>query len=67
MNISNKLHKQIKTIIMTTGEYPEEIEISKKDFEELRQEVCKVCTSNPPPNQDYKNAKFEGVKLKVID
>lgn len=37
MNIEKKLEKRINAIIQLSGTYPEQIEITKEDYDELRQ------------------------------
>ena len=35
MEIENKLRKRIKTISITTGDYPKEIQITQEEYKEL--------------------------------
>ncbi len=39
MTIENKLEKRIKTIVQMTGEYPKQMEVTKEEYEQLRQET----------------------------
>lgn len=39
MNIQKKLEKRINTIIQLSGTYPEQIEITKEEYEELGQDI----------------------------
>lgn len=39
MNIQKKLEKRINTIIQLSGTYPEQIEITKEEYEELKQDI----------------------------
>ena len=57
MSIQKRLEKRINAIATTTGEYPKEIEITKREFEQLAKELG----DDIPLNQ------FRGSKLKIID
>ena len=57
MSIQKILEKRINAIASTTGEYPKEIEITKREFEQLAEELG----DDIPLNQ------FRGAKLKIID
>jgi len=39
MNIQKKLEKRINTIIQLSGTYPEQLEITKEEYEELKQDT----------------------------
>lgn len=68
MTIARKLDKKINSIILLTGEMPEELEISRDEYDELASEVqqqiniVEVLDKNRQPLN-----KFMGVKLKVKD
>lgn len=68
MTIARKLEKKINSIILLTGEMPEELEISRDEYDELASEVqqqiniVEVLDKNRQPSN-----KFMGVKLKVKD
>lgn len=68
MTIARKLEKKINSIILLTGEMPEELEISRDEYDELASEVqqqiniVEVLDKNRQPLN-----KFTGVKLKVKD
>ena len=68
MTIARKLEKKINSIILLTGEMPEELEISRDEYDELASEVqqqiniVEVLDKNKQPLN-----KFMGVKLKVKD
>lgn len=68
MTIARKLEKKINSIILLTGEMPEELEISRDEYDELASEVqqqiniVEVLDKNRQPLN-----KFMGVKLKVKD
>ena len=59
MKIENKIRKRIKTITITTGKYPEEIELSPEEYYELKAYVIKSTTMFIGILD-----KFEGVKIK---
>jgi len=39
MNIQKKLEKRINTIIQLSGTYPEQLEVTKEEYEELGQDT----------------------------
>ena len=57
MSIQKRLEKRINAIASTTGEYSREIEITKREFEQLAEELG----DDIPLNQ------FRWAKLKIID
>lgn len=57
ISIQKKLERRINDIASVTGEYPEEIAITRQEFEQLAEELG----DNTPLNQ------FRGVKLKIVD
>lgn len=66
MTISQKIERKINSIISWTGKIPEEIDVSREEYEELAREVQKqiniveVLDKNKQPLN-----KFMGVKLKI--
>lgn len=66
MTISQKIKRKINSIISWTGKIPEEIDVSREEYEELAREVQKqiniveVLDKNKQPLN-----KFMGVKLKI--
>lgn len=66
MTIEQKLERKINTIIQLTGDYPEEIEITKEEYNELARKVqqeinfTEVLDKNRQPLN-----KFMNVKLKI--
>jgi hypothetical protein len=55
--MQKKIERRINDIASVTGEYPEEIAITRQEFEQLAKELG----DNTPLNQ------FRGCKLKIID
>ncbi len=55
MTIEQKLEKKINTIIQLTGDYPEEIQITKEEYKQLKRET-KI---------KEEIIKFRNVKLKI--
>lgn len=66
MTIERKLEKKINTIIQLTGDYPEEIEITQEEYDELATRNSDVIgfTEVLDKNRQPLN-KFMNVKLKI--
>lgn len=67
MTIEQKLQKRINTIIQLTGDYPEEIEITEEEYNELARKVqqeVREFTEVLDKNRQPLN-KFMNVKLKI--
>jgi len=57
ISMQKKIEKRIQTIAIATKEYPEEIAVTRQEFEQLAEELG----DNIPLN------KFRNAKLKIID
>ena len=57
ITMQKKLERRINDIASVTGEYPEEVAVTRQEFEQLAKELG----DNTPLNQ------FRGVKLKIVD
>lgn len=66
MTIARKLEKKINSIILLTGEMPEEIEITQNEYDELVIEVQRQVNIVEVLDKDRQPLnKFMGVKLKI--
>lgn len=66
MNIEKKLEKKINTIIQITGNYPEEIEITQDEYDELANRSSEVLNFiEVLDNNKQPLNKFMNVKLKI--
>lgn len=66
MTIERKLEKKINSIILLTGEMPEEIEITQNEYDELVIEVQRQVNIVEVLDKDRQPLnKFMGVKLKI--
>jgi len=57
ITMQKKLERRINDIASVTGEYPEEVAVTRQEFEQLAKELG----DNTPLNQ------FRGCRLKIID
>lgn len=66
MTIEQKLKRRINTIIQLTGEYPEEIEITKEEYNELARKAQEAVSFPEVLDRDGQPLnKFMNVKLKI--
>ena len=66
MTRARKLEKKINSIILLTGEMPEEIEITQNEYDELVIEVQRQVNIVEVLDKDRQPLnKFMGVKLKI--
>lgn len=67
MKIEQKLQKRINTIIQITGDYPEEIEITEEEYNELASRNSNIVTgfTEVLDRDGQPLNKFMNVKLKI--
>lgn len=67
MTIEQKLQKRINTIIQITGDYPEEIEITEEEYNELASRNSNIVTgfTEVLDRDGQPLNKFMNVKLKI--
>lgn len=66
MTIEQKLQKRINAIIQLTGDYPEEIEITEEEYNELASRNSNVIGFTEVLDKDGQPLnKFMNVKLKI--
>ena len=68
MKILNKIKKRIKTIAIIKNEYPQEVEITKEEWEEICKELDNQNVNEFAKKVDKNGQpiiKFEGVRLVI--